>query len=211
MQATHVLVPGNAIALDHGTTLTAQSVVVETLEPSPDGAYPGGGAIEVALRLQRGQYVLDTSLLDITEGYTPRRVAWLEDFRVELVQVEDVHGAPKVHVVLETVSEQHTDAPGRRVRIERDQTVILDDGHRFEFLGHSHKRTFANQASPLIVHARWSLPGFEPLGDIASLQTSEDERTWRVRDVEVTLIDWDYDDWMELEIRHLRRTPVVAP
>lgn len=211
MQPTHVLVSGSPIPVDTSTTLTVDGVTVETLEPSPDGAYPGGGAVEVSLRLQRGHYEAHTSLLDITEGYEARRVAWLDDVRIELVTVEDVHRAPKVHVVLETVGAKTTDAPPQRIRVERGQTVTLDDGHRLEFVGHGHKRTFENQSSPLIVHTRWHLPGFEPIDHAENLQTSEGERTWRVRDRQLTLIDWDYDGWMELEIRALRRVPITAP
>lgn len=210
MQPTHVLVPGTAVPIDGSTTLVVEGVVVETLEPSPDGAYPGGGAVEVSLRLQRGDYEQHTSLLDITEGYQSRRVAWLDDVRIELVEVADVHNAPKVHVVMETVGED-TAGPPRRIRIERGQTVTLDDGHRLQFVAHGHKRTFENQASPLIVHTRWHLPGFEPIDHGENLQTSEGERTWRVRDVQLTLIDWDYDGWMELEIRPLRRVPIASP
>lgn len=211
MQPTHVLVSDSPVPVDASTTLTVDGVIVETLEPSPDGAYPGGGAIEISLRLQRGGYESRTSLLDITEGYEPRRVAWLDDLRIELVEVKDLHHAPKVHVVLETVGTTTTDAPAQRIRIERGQTVTLADGHRLEFVGHGHKRTFENQASPLIVHTRWNLPGFEPVDDGENLQTSEGERTWRFRDVQLTLIDWDYDGWMELEIRALRRVPITAP
>lgn len=211
MQPTHVLIPGSPTRLDDSTTITVDDVIVETLEPSPDGAYPGGGAVEVSLTVRRGHDEQHTSLLDITEGYQARPVAWVHDLRIELVSVEDVHAAPQVQVVLETASDETTGGPPQTVRVERGETVTLADGHQLEFVAHGHKRTHANQASPLIVRTRWSLPGFEPTEHSVNLQTSDDERSWSVRDVELTLLDWDYDAWMELEIRALRRVPITAP
>ena len=128
-----------------------------------------------------------------------------------MVEVTEMHTNPQVALVVESVSERRLDGPPQRVRIERGRAVTLDDGHRLEFAGHSHKRVEADQSSPLIVSTRWSLPGFEPTDDTVNLETSDGERSWRFRDRELTLLDWDYDRWMELEIHALARVRVPAP
>ena len=43
-----------------------------------------------------------------------------------------------------------------------------------------------------------------------NLQTSDGETTWRFRDYELTLLDWAYDRWMELEIHRLERVRVAS-
>lgn len=210
LEPTHILRPDVPLTLDDGTTLMVEMVVAEQIEASPEGDYPAGSAISVPLVLRRGSYEERASLLDITEGYDAQMVAWLAEYRVELVEVREFHRDPQVHLVIETVADTRTDAAPTRIRIERGQTVQLGETEALEFTGHGHKRTFEGQDSPLIISMRWHASGAEPVDHSVNLETSRGDRSWRFRDHEVTLREWEYDAWMELEVHALARNRVPS-
>ncbi len=207
-QPTHTLSLETPVAIGDGYTIAVENVVIETIEPSPDGAYPSGGAVEVNLLLERDLYQQRASLLEITDGYDPKLVAWLDNFRVSLVEVRDMELEPKVSLVIETVGDTLLPGPPQRHRLARGKSFELGDGDRVEFTGHSHKRTRQGQTSPLLVHLRWDSPGQEPATDTASLRPPKGLRTWAWRDLEFTLIDWDYDAWIEVDVRRFERRRV---
>lgn len=208
---THTLAVRESADLGDGFTLEVENVVIETLEPSPDGAYPGGGAVQVDLLLRRDLHERRVSLLEITQGYEPKLVGWLDDFRVRLVEVEDMHTNPRVALVIEAVGEARTGVPPTRHRVARGESFGLGEGDRVQFTGHSHKRTRPGQTSPLIVHLDWLTPGQEPVTDYVSLRPSGGDRTWRWRDLELTLVSWDYNAWIEVDVRRFERHRVAAP
>lgn len=208
-EPTHTLQLHQPADLGDGYSLQLEGVVIETIEASPDGAYPGGGAVQVELLLKRALHEQRMSLLDISEGYDPKLVGWLGDFRVRLLEVDDMHTRPKVALLVEAVGDEPSPGPPQRHRVARGESFELGDGDRVEFTGHSHKRTHEGQTSPLIVHLDWHTPGQEPVTDYASLEPSTGDRTWRWRDLELTLVDWAYGDWIELDVRRFERRRVA--
>lgn len=191
-------------------TLQLEEVLIETIVASPDGMYPGGGAVRVDLLLKRELHQRRISLVDITEGYGPKLAGWLDDFRVTLVEVHDMHTQPRVALAIEVVGHTLSAEPHKHHRVARGESFTLEDGDRIEFTGHSHKRTHEGQSSPLIVHLDWHTPGQEPVTDYASLYPSDGDRTWRWRDLEFTLLDWSYGDWIEVDVRRLKRRRVSS-
>ncbi len=207
-EPTHTLQLRQPVALGDDFTLEVEGVTIETIEPSPDGAYAGGGAVQVDLLLRRELDEQRVSLLDITEGYDPKLVAWLGNFRVRLIEVKQMHTEPRVALVIESIGESVSSAPQQRHRVGRGESFELGDGDRIEFSGHGHKRTRPGQTSPLLVHLIWHTPGQEPVSGSVSLEPSTGDRTWRWRDLELTLADWDYGDWIEVDVRRFERLRV---
>lgn len=197
---THVLEPNNPVRLDQDNELRVQSVVIESIEPSPDGAYPAGSGIDVEVVMQRGQYEVRGTMTSLSEGYTSRPIAWLEQYRVTLVDVADPHNAPKVSLLVERLSDGDATGEPHRGRLSKDTPITLSDGTELRFLGHSHKSVSAGMTSPLMISVAWAVPGYEAVDQHTSIET-DGERTFEWHDHVVKVVEWQYDDWMDVEIR----------
>jgi|GEM_PF-1969513 len=199
-EPTHVLELRKPVALDRQNNLRVESVVIESIEPSPDGEYPAGAGIDVGVVMQRGKYEVRASMTELSEGYASQPVAWLENYRVTLLAVDDPHNAPKVSVTVERVSEDSPPGAPTIGRLSEATPISLDDETVLRFLGHSHKRTYPGQTSPLMIAVRWETPGAEPEDQHTSIMP-DGPREFFWRDRVVKVVEWQYGDWMDLEIR----------
>lgn len=205
---THVLELSRPVRLDSQNDLRVESVVIESIEPSPDGVYPAGSGIDVEVVMQRGQYEVRGTMTSLSEGYTSRPIAWLEHYRVTLVDVADPHNAPKVSLVIERVADGEATGEPSKGRLSKDAPITLVDGTELRFLGHSHKSVSAGMSSPLMIAVQWAVPGYESVDQHTSIET-DGERTFEWRDLVVKVVEWQYDQWMDVEIRRrkLERVP----
>lgn len=210
---THVLSPQQPAPLDEGTTIEVEGVVIESIEASPEDpeAYPAGSGIDVTVVIRQGSYEQRAELGLLSAGYDSHPVAWLEDARVTLLDVADPHRAPRVSLLVERVSDQETGEPPERVRVTKDQEAQLADGTGLTLLGHGHKHTMEGQRSPLLIAVRWHEPGFPPDDQHTSVGPDEDEQRWPWRDRVIEVLDYRYDQWMELSITRRRLERVEAP
>lgn len=207
-EPTHVLELRKPVRLDQDNELRVESVVIESIEPSPDGAYPAGSGIDVEVVMQRGQYEVRGTMTSLSEGYTSRPIAWLEQYRVTLVDVDEPHNAPKVSLVVERVSETEATGEPSKGRLSKATPMTLPDGTELRFVGHSHKSVSAGMTSPLMISVQWAVPDYEAVDQHTSIET-DGERTFDWRDLVVKVVEWQYDDWMDVEIR--RRTLERVP
>lgn len=205
---THVLELRKPVRLDQDNELRVESVVIESIEPSPDGAYPAGSGIDVEVVMQRGQYEVRGTMTSLSEGYTSRPIAWLEQYRVTLVDVDDPRKAPEVSLVVERVAEGEATGEPSEGRLSAATPMTLPDGTELRFLGHSHKSVSAGMTSPLMISVQWAVPDYEAVDQHTSIETDGD-RAFEWRDLVVKVVDWQYDDWMDLEVRRrkLERVP----
>ena len=199
-EPTHVLELRKPVPLDRENELRVESVVIESIEPSPDGAYPGGSGIDVEVVMQRGRYEVRGSMTSLSEGYASRPSAWLEQYRVTLVDVDDPHNAPKVSLVVERVSEEEPTGEPTKGRLSKATPITLPDGTELRFLGHSHKSVSAGMTSPLMISVQWAVPGYDAVDQHTSIET-DGRRTFDWHEQVVKVVEWQYDDWMDVEIR----------
>ena len=79
-------------------------------------------------------------------------------------------------------------------------------GIQIRFEGHSHKRTYPNQPSPLIVEITYDLQGSND-NSYTSLYPPE-RSTWSWRDYTFDLVDWEYGVRVDLEVRRRVLVPI---
>ena len=79
------------------------------------------------------------------------------------------------------------------------------------FSGNSHKRTAGpGQVSPLGIYIEY-LQGSRTIAkDNVWLSLYRNERSWRFRDYAFTLKDYDYNDWLTLDVIRNQLEPVSA-
>lgn len=203
---THTLQLHEPVDLGRGYTLQVQDLIAATVE-GPDT----GAIVRVELLLQRDLYQLQGWVTEFTASDEPNPGVWLDHFRIRLIEVEDFYGDAQVALAVETVGDTLTSAAPERHRIARGQSFAPEDDNRIEFVGHSHKKTGPDEHSPLIVELDWHSPGQDPVRDYASVMPLAGDRTWTWRDLEFTLVDWDYDAWIEVDVRRFERRRIASP
>jgi hypothetical protein len=186
-----------------GARFELQSLVVEQIEASPENpaAYPAGAGVVMTL-VAAGSEV---ELSELPAAYAPKRVAWVEGWRIQLLSFDD--RPPTVDIALERITDEVVVGSERTVEVRKGEELALSDELTMRFDGHGHKRVMAGQRSPLVVHVTYVEAGTTQQASY-NLLTPPDDRAWRWQDHELRLVDHAYDERMTLSVRRLRLAPV---
>jgi hypothetical protein len=203
------LVLDTTAVLEGGVELTLTSIVAETIEASPEDpeSYPGGSGVTVSLVVsspRRASVTLDFAQL--SAGYRSHMVDWSDDLRFELKSVEDDAATLSVARVGEMLSSP----PPATLRMPRGQDVPLSDNVAVRLVGHSHKMTAVDgPLSPLLVSLRYTtIDGKRHEQD---LSLDVDEVGWTWRDFAFHVLDVEYGESMNVEVRRRGLVPLAAP
>ena len=181
-----------------------ESFVVEAVEPDPnDPSDPGGAG--VVMTIHAGSSTVEI-YVDANPA-APRPVAWTETCRMEVVGYDPA--VPSVDLAIDRISDALVPGEPLRLSLKRGEVGDLGDGVQIRFEGHSHKRTFENQRSPLIVEITYDLQGSNHLG-YTSLFPPE-QSTWSWRDYAFDLVGWEYGTRVDLEVGRHALVPVDVP
>lgn len=188
---------------DTGTRFELQSLVVEQIEASPEDpvAYPAGSGVVMTI-VAAGRQV---ELSELPAAYAPRRVAWVEGWRIELVSFDDRR--PSVAIALDRITDDPVPGSERTVEVRKGEEIALADDLTMRFDGHGHKHVMSGQSSPLIVHVTYAQAGATHETSYNLLAPPEDD-TWRWQDHELRIVDHAYDERMTLSVRRLRLQPL---
>ncbi|MBK8261677.1 MAG: hypothetical protein IPK80_10090 [Nannocystis sp.] len=200
------LAPNQRLALGGGVTVRFSGVTVESIEASPDGSYPGGSGVTLVLVFEGSAAPVRREISLLSAGYDSIREAWLDTYRVEVIEVEDPTRAPRLVLIAERVTDRVRPEQPLRVRVQRGGEVALGST-RMKFLGHSTKEIDAGESPPLLVAVE-----YQPLrGELERLEThvgaDVNPQRWRWRDYLFTIDSYAYDAWMELSIARLELAP----
>ncbi|MFY0533879.1 hypothetical protein [Nannocystis pusilla] len=132
------LAANQRLPLGGGVTVHFNNVTVESIAASPDGSYPAGSGITLALVFEGMGAPVSREISLLSEGYESVREAWFDRYRVEVVEVLDPTRTPRLVVVAEQVTDRVRPGEARAVRVERGGEVELGST-RMRFLGHSTK------------------------------------------------------------------------
>lgn len=201
------LVKDQRLALGGGVTVHFTDVVVEAIEASPDGAYPGGSGITLALIFEGMGAPERREISLLSAGYASVPAAWFDRYRVTVTAVEDPLRAPRLRVVAERVGERVRPGAPRSVRVERGGEVALEDA-TMVFLGHSSKHSDGREPSPLMVAVEYRAPGGPPDRSERNVGADDRPQRWSWRDYRFTIAAHAYDAWMQLSIERLELEPV---
>ena len=185
----------------------------EIIEPSPNGSYPGGSGVVVGLRINGD----DFELSKLSDGYASMNALWLGEHRYELVSYTSRTKSIELRVA--RVSDQIV-GPTRSVRVGRGNDVSLSGGAAMTFESHGHKRVYENQGSPLVVRVSYwrvakvgeDLESRDPLGkESHNLGPPATGQSWRWRDYHFTLGDYEYNQFMVLDVQRLALKAPLSP
>lgn len=195
------------LPLGGGVTVHFKNVTVESIEASPDGSYPAGSGVTLALVFEGVGAPVSREISLLSAGYESVREAWFEGYRVEVVEVEEPTRAPRLVVIAEQVSDRVRPGEPRTVRVQRGGEVELG-ATRMRFLGHSTKHIDAGESPPLLVAVEYQPPRAEPERFETNVGTEAGPQRWRWRDYRFTIEAHAFDAWMQLSIARLELEPV---
>ncbi|MFZ6185634.1 hypothetical protein [Nannocystis pusilla] len=201
------LAANERLPLGGGVTVHFNSVTVESIEASPDGSYPAGSGVTLALVFEGMGAPARREISLLSEGYDSVREAWFERYRVEVVAVEDPTRTPRLVVTAEQVTDRVRAGEPLAVRVERGGEVELGST-RMRFLGHSTKHIDAGESPPLLVAVEYQPPRAEPERFETNVGTEAGPQRWRWRDYQFTIEAHAFDAWMQLSIARLELAPV---
>lgn len=201
------LAQGQRIALGDGVTVRFTGVVVEAIEGSPDGAYPAGSGVTLALIFEGIGAPERREISLLSAGYDSLREAWFDRFRVTVVEVKDPLRAPQLEVIAEQVSDRVRPGAPITARLEKGGELPLGAA-TMTFRGHSTKIVGPGESQPLVVHVDYRAPGAPPESSSYNVGPSGEPRRWRWRDHQFTVTAHDYDTWMQLAIDRLELAPI---
>ena len=112
---------------------------------------------------------------------------------------------PSVDIFVDRITDQFDGDPVT-VSLKEGESADIG-GTTVRFDGHSHKRTSPGQRSPLITNLTFD-PDGENVGEYVSLFPPE-EATWRWRNYDFRLVDWDYGQRIDLEVRRRQLRPAT--
>jgi len=191
----HTITEGEAVTLSDGHRLSLESLVVESIAGSPNGAYPSGSGVVVEVSVAGARAEL--SLL--SEGYDSRTEAWAGSYRVRLLAADDRQAKVRVDAVLDEVEEVVTE----KTTLSRGESLAVPGGPKVTFLGHSHKRTHEGQRSPLIVEL-----SYDHDVDNVSLYPPE-ASTWAWHDLRFELLDHEVGESITVKLTRQRLAPLL--
>lgn len=205
------LVEGQRVAIASDRTLRFDNLVIEEIAGSPDGSYPAGSGLTLALLVEvTGQAEpLRRTVSLLSAGYTSQREAWFDDYRVTLVDVQQPHAAARVALAVEQVSEHAPSGAPSVTRVERGQALPLDGQTTLVFVGNTPKHTSVGQALPLMLTVEYHVPGEDPDLKHMNLGDEHHPRPWIWRDFRFTIVEHAFDAWMRVSVERLQLKPVV--
>lgn len=191
------------VTLREGVELTLTSVIAETIEASPEDpeSYPAGSGVTVAVDVRSEEGHETVEFARLSAGYTSREILWAVGLRLELGVVDDTAISLRVDRVGEPVG------AATKLALIRGQAAPLATGVAIRLVAHSHKRT-AGGPSPLLVELRYTTEDGHSEEQHLSLL---DDRSWRWRDFDFLMTDYEYGERMDVEVRRLRRIPLSLP
>lgn len=201
------LAPGERLELGGGVTVHFSGVVVEEIAASPDGSYPAGSGVTLALIFEGRGAPVSREISLLSPGYDSVREAWFDRYRVGVVDVNDPIRAPRLDLVAERITDRVRPAAPIVVRVERGGEVALGAA-RMTFLGHSTKHIDAGESPPLMVAVEYQAPGAAPERFETNVGTDDRPQRWSWRDYLFTIDAHAYDAWMQLSITRLELEPV---
>jgi hypothetical protein len=201
------LTANERLPLGGGVTVHFKDVTVESIAASPDGSYPAGSGVTLALVFEGMGAPVSREISLLSAGYESVREAWFERYRVEVVEIEDPTRTPRLVVVAEQVTDRVRAGAPRAVRVERGGEVELGST-RMRFLGHSTKHIDAGESPPLLVAVEYQPPRAEPERFETNVGTEAGPQRWRWRDYLFTIEAHAFDAWMQLSIARLELAPV---
>lgn len=201
------IVEGERLALGGGAFVRFTSVVVEDIAASPDGVYPGGSGITLALVFEGVGAPVRRAISLLSAGYQSVSTAWFEDRRVTVVAVEDPLRTPRVVLL----AERATDRPRPGTPVVKRLVVgdeLALDGARIKFLGHSDKHV--SKGPPPILLALEIREGRAPPVRSESHVGTEDQPTsWSWHDYRFTILEHAYNATMRVSIDRLELEPLA--
>ena len=197
VEPTVTLEHAKPVDLDSGTRIILHDMVFEQIEASPDDpeAYPAGSGVTLTVEVEGKRLELSK----LSEGYDSKLSAWSWTHKVTLVEI-DPGGKPGASFRVEKVGESPV-GEALKLKLVKRTPVELIDGRKIEMTGHGHKRVGPGQTSPLIV-------GIEYDGERGSHNIKGKGGVWTHTDLRFTLLDYDYGDWMEVEVQVMALEPV---
>lgn len=201
------LAPNERLALGGGVTVHFTGVTVEQIEASPDGSYPAGSGVTLALIFEGMGAPVSREIDLLSPGYESVREAWFDRYRVAVVDVIDPTRAPRLVVVAEQITDRVRPGQPLAVRVARGGDVDLETA-RMKFLGHSTKHIDPGESPPLLVAVEYQALRAEPERLETNVGTDDHPQRWRWRDYLFTIDAHAYDAWMQLSIARLQLEPV---
>ena len=201
------LAPDQRLALGGGVTVHFTGVVVEEIAGSPDGAYPAGSGVTLALIFAGIGAPERREISLLSAGYDSLHEAWFDRFRVTVVDVKDPLRAPRLELIAEQVSDRVRPGAPITARLERGAELALEAA-TMTFRGHSAKSVAAGESQPLVVHVDYRAPGAPPESAAYNVGPDDRPQRWRWRDHEFTITAHAYDAWMQLAIARLELAPI---
>ncbi len=198
------LAANQQLTIGPGVTLRYDNLVIEEIAAGPSSAYPAGSGLTLTLIVDGLNGPIRRSVSLLSEGYTSKREAWFDRFRVTVNDVTSPHR----DAVVELVVEQVTDRAGTptSANVVKGGSVALGTASMF-FRGHGSKHIGPGETSPLMVALEYSVPGEEPERVELNVGTGP-RHSWRWRDYELTVLAHEFDAWMRLQIARLQLAPV---
>lgn len=202
-----VLASGQRLALGGGATVHFTGVVVEEIAASPDGNYPAGSGITLALIFEGMGAAERREISLLSTGYDSVREAWFDRYRVTVVDVKDPLRDPKLEVIAERITDRVRAGAAISVRVERGADLALGTA-TMTFRGHSTKHIDQGELPPLMVAVEYRAPGAAPERFERNVGTEDRPQRWSWRDYRFTIVAHAYDAWMQLAIERLELAPV---
>lgn len=198
------------LAIEGGLSVHVDSIVVEEIAASPDGTYPAGSGITLALVFAvKGVATPERRELSLlSAGYDSVREAWFDRHRFTVLAVEDPLGSARVRLVAERVTDRVRPGAPVVVKIARGGDVDLGPGARMTFVGHSHKNVEPGEQSPLMVAVEYMARGAPAERRERNVGSEDGPQRFEWRDYRFTILDYGYNDWMRLSIERLELEPV---
>jgi len=195
------------LTLGGGVTVHFNDLIVEEIAASPDGHYPGGSGITLALIFEGLGAPARREISLLSAGYDSVREAWFDHYRVTVVDVKDPLGDPQLAVIAERIGDRVRADASIAVRVERGAEIALGTA-TMTFHGHSSKHTREGEQSPLMVAAEYRAPGAPPERFERNVGTEDRPQRWSWRDYRFTIDSHAYDEWMQLSIERLELEPI---
>jgi len=198
------LAANQQLTFGNGVTLRYDNLVLEEIAAGPSPAYPAGSGLTLTLILEGQGDPQRRSVSLLSEGYTSKREAWFDRYRVTLDDVTSPHRDAVVALHIDQVTDQA--GPPTFANVTKGSSVALGSAEMI-FKGHGSKHIGPGETSPLMVALDYSVPGEEP--EHVELNAGEGPRpSWRWRDYRLTVVAHEFDESMRLEIARLQLAPV---
>jgi hypothetical protein len=198
------LAANQQLTIGPGVTLRYDNLVIEEIAAGPSPGYPAGSGLTLTLIVDGLNGPIHRSVSLLSEGYTSKREAWFDRFRVTVNDVTSPHRDAVVELVVEQVTDRA--GPPTNANVVKGGSVALGTASMI-FRGHGSKHIGPGETSPLMVALEYSVPGEEP--ERAELNVGTGPRpSWRWRDYEITAIAHEFDASMSLQIARLQLAPV---